>query len=83
MVFWSEVLEARGEKAADEDRAGLGCEEAVSSGPRSTLLGGPLKPSCLSRTLCPFIQHTDISLSLRSNVFFNLFPDIKSKACSL
>lgn len=34
VVFWSEVPEARGEKAADKkNRAGLGCEEAVSSGP--------------------------------------------------
>lgn len=61
VVFWSEVLEARGEKAASEDRAGLGCEEAVSSGP-GFVLGGPLQPpTCLGRTLCPFIQHTDIS----------------------
>ena len=34
VVFWSEVPEARGEKAADKkNRAGLGCEEAASSGP--------------------------------------------------
>ena len=73
VVFWSEVLEARGEKAADEDRAGLGCEEAASSGPGFV----PRRPSPAAYvpeqdTVSVHSTHRHLFL-LRSNVFFNLF----------
>lgn len=74
MVLWSEVPEARGEKAADEkDRAGLGCEESASSGPGFV----PRRPSPAAYmpeqdTVSVHSTHRHLFL-LWSNVFFNLF----------
>ena len=74
MVLWSEVPEARGEKAAAEkDRAGLGCEEAASGGPGFV----PRRPSPAAYmpeqdTVSVHSTHRHLFL-LWSNVVFNLF----------